>query len=71
MGLKDAKFTTDDVDVAGDLVVETGRYEMTFQPKGAKEMKDKGKYVVVWKRQSDGSLKIYRDVGNSDLPPAQ
>jgi ketosteroid isomerase-like protein len=72
MGLKDAKFTTDDVDVAGDLVVETGRYEMTFQPKGAtKEMKDKGKYVVVWKRQPDGSLKIYRDIGNSDLPPTQ
>ena len=67
--LKDFSLRTQDVDVSGDLVVETGTYEMTLQPKGGREMKDKGKYVVVWKRQPDGSLKIFRDVGNSDLPP--
>jgi uncharacterized protein (TIGR02246 family) len=67
--LKDFSLKTQDVDVGGDLVVETGTYEMTVQPKTGKEMKDKGKYVVVWKRQHDGSLKIFRDVGNSDLPP--
>jgi uncharacterized protein (TIGR02246 family) len=66
--LKDFSLRTDDVDVGGDLIVETGRYEMTLQPKTGKEIKDKGKYVVVWKRQPDGSLKIFRDVGNSDLP---
>ena len=66
--LKDFSLKTEDVDVGGDLIVETGVYEMTLQPTTGKEMKDKGKYVVVWKRQPDGSLKIFRDVGNSDLP---
>lgn len=69
--LKEFSLKTDDVEVGGDLVVETGKYEMTVAPKGAKEMKDRGKYIVVWKRQPDGSLKIFRDIGNSDLPATQ
>jgi ketosteroid isomerase-like protein len=42
---------------------------MTVQPRGGREIKDKGKFVVVWKRQADGSWKIVRDVYNSDVPP--
>jgi uncharacterized protein (TIGR02246 family) len=71
MTVKDFNLKTDDVALGGDLAVETGSYEMTVQPKGGKEMKDKGKYVVVWKRQADGSWKIVRDVFNSDVPPAK
>ena len=59
---------TDDVAVGGDLAVETGNYEMTLQPRGGREVKDKGKYITVWKRQADGSWKIIRDMVNSDLP---
>ena len=69
MPIKDMDLKTDDVTVGGDLAVETGTYEMTMQPSGGKEMKDKGKYVVVWKRQPDGSWKIVRDIFNSDNPP--
>ena len=37
---------------------------------GAKEqpVKDKGKYLTVWKHQPDGTWKIVRDINNSDLP---
>jgi uncharacterized protein (TIGR02246 family) len=66
---KEFTLKVDDVAVGGDLAVETGTYEMTVQPRGGKEMKDKGKYVVVWKRQADGSWKIVRDIFNSDSPP--
>jgi ketosteroid isomerase-like protein len=66
--VKEFDLKTDDVAVGGDLAVETGAYEMTLQPKGAKEVKDKGKYITVWKRQPDGSWKIVRDRVNSDLP---
>jgi uncharacterized protein (TIGR02246 family) len=66
--VKDFSLKTDDVAVAADLAVETGAYEMTLQPQGAKEVKDKGKYITVWKRQADGSWKIIRDMVSSDLP---
>jgi uncharacterized protein (TIGR02246 family) len=69
MTVKDFTLKTDDVMAAGDLAVESGSYEMTIQPRGGREMKDKGKFVVVWKRQADGSWKIVRDVYNSDVPP--
>jgi uncharacterized protein (TIGR02246 family) len=63
--IKDAKFTTQDVEVSGDLAVETGTYAMTVIPKGGPAMPDEGKYITVWKRQADGSWKIYRDISNS------
>jgi len=66
--IKDMSFHTDDVMVDGDLAVETGEYKMTLVPKGGKEMKDEGKYITVWKKQSDGSWKIVRDISNSSLP---
>jgi uncharacterized protein (TIGR02246 family) len=65
----DVKFNTANVDVGGDYAIETGTYEMTVTPKGAKPMPDKGKYVTVWKKQADGSWKVYRDIANSDIPP--
>ncbi len=68
MSLKEGAATTQDVMVGGDLAVETGTFEWTLQPKTGKEIKDKGKYLTVWKRQPDGSWKIVRDINNSDLP---
>lgn len=68
LAVKDAKLNTENVMVGGDLAVETGTYEWTLLPKGGKEIKDKGKYMTVWKRNSDGAWKIVRDINNSDLP---
>ncbi|HET7552942.1 MAG TPA: DUF4440 domain-containing protein [Gemmatimonadaceae bacterium] len=68
--IKELNLPTDDVLSSGDLAVQTGTYTLTAQPKsaGAQEMKDKGKYVVVWQKQADGSWKAVRDIFNSDLP---
>lgn len=68
--VSNAKVTTEDVLVAGDYAIETGRLEMTMTPKQGKAINDKGKYVTVWQRQPDGSWKIIRDIFNSDLPAA-
>ena len=65
--VKDAKFTTQEVEVSGDLAIETGTFSMTITPKGGQAMEEKGKYLTVWKRQADGSWKIHRDISNSDL----
>ena len=67
--VSDMKASTASVDVAGDYAIETGSYELTFTPKGGKPMHDKGNYLMVWKNQSDGSWKIYRDINYSDGPP--
>lgn len=63
------KLTTQDVIVAGDYAIETGALEMGMQPpKGGKAMSTMNKYLVVWKKQADGSYKILRDIANSDQP---
>ena len=62
------KLATDDVITGGDLAIETGTYDQTLQPKSGKAIHDVGKYVVVWKKQSDGSWRIVREIYNTDLP---
>jgi uncharacterized protein (TIGR02246 family) len=55
--------------LSGDYAIENGVYDMTFQPKGAaKPIHDVGKYLTVWKRQTDGTWKMIRDINNTDLP---
>ena len=68
VSFKDGATKTEDVMLAGDLAAETGTFWWTLQPKAGAEIKDKGKYLTVWKRQPDGSWKIVRDINNSDLP---
>lgn len=66
MGIKDMKIKTVDLTGNADLLVETGTYELYGE---GNKLLDKGKYVVVWK-QENGTWKIYRDIGNSNLPAA-
>ena len=68
MKVSGLKLKSSDVQASGDFVVETGSYEQTVQPKTGKAFHDVGKYVVVWKKQPDGSLKIFREIYNTDLP---
>ena len=68
MGYKDIEFTTVDVVSLGDYATEWGRYSFKAQPKGQKPMEDKGKYITMWKRTSQG-WKIHWDIFNSSLPP--
>ena len=57
-------------EVSGDLGYTTGPYEITETDANGKPMTDKGKYLVVWKRQADGGWKCVADMFNTDLPPA-
>lgn len=49
---------------SGDVAYTTGTYQMSMG--GAN---DKGKYVTVWRKQTDGSWKATEDIFNSDMPP--
>ncbi|HEX6715719.1 MAG TPA: DUF4440 domain-containing protein [Pyrinomonadaceae bacterium] len=55
---------------SGDLGYVTGTYEFAERDAGGQPMTDKGKYLEVWKKQSDGSWKCVIDMFSSDLPTA-
>jgi len=66
-GVQALELETVDVIEAGDLAVEIGRVSVTMQPPGASAaITEKGKSVVVWRRQEEGALKIVADILNSD-----
>ena len=39
---------------------------MKLQPPGGEAVSDSGKYVVVWKHESDGSWKLAVDIWNTN-----
>jgi ketosteroid isomerase-like protein len=57
------EITTKDVFAMGDLAYETGSYSFTIVPEGKEARVVKGRYVEVWRKQMDGSWKMYRDIG--------
>jgi ketosteroid isomerase-like protein len=52
---------------SGELGYTSGSYEMTFRRPRGKLFFDKGKYLMVWKKQPDGGWKVLFDMSNSDL----
>ena len=56
--------------VAGDWGFARGTYTGTLTSKsGSKTINVDGKYLTIFKRQADGSWKIFRDCYNSNVPP--
>jgi uncharacterized protein (TIGR02246 family) len=63
------KATRVEVASSGDIAYVSGTYQMTMNDASGKPANDRGKYVVVWKKQGDGTWKCVADIWNSDLPP--
>jgi ketosteroid isomerase-like protein len=64
--MKNMTLEITDVESDGTYVIETGRATADIQPAGQEAAKPESyKYVVVWKKQKDGSWKIIRDIYNS------
>ena len=53
---------------SGDLAYVTGSYEVGMKDASGKPINDHGKYVAVFKKQTDGKWKCVLDTWNSDLP---
>ena len=63
----EAVVQTDQVILDGPTAVEYGHYRFTYPPKDGQPQADSGHYVVVWRKQTDGSWRILLDTG---LPPS-
>ncbi len=71
-GMIDAGFeritlATTTIDSDGDVAYGRGRYTLRMTPPGQGTVEDTGKYVVVYRRQSDGAWRAVADIFNSDL----
>lgn len=67
----DMTVNTQEVKVAGDWAYARGLYTAIFTPKdGGDPIPIDGKYLSIFQQQPDGSWKLYRDVYNSNVPPA-
>ena len=67
-----AKWQPEKVEAArsGDIGYARGTYVLTVTGPSGAPVTDKGKYLVIWKKQADGSWKVAVEAFNSDLPPA-
>ncbi len=61
------KPTTVQLAKSGDMGWVSGTYELTMNDASGKPINDRGKYLEVWEKQSDGNWKCRADMWNSDL----
>lgn len=66
-GYVSLSFSPSSVNVAqaGDMAYEIGMYEFTVKDKKGTPTTEKGKFVVVWKKQADGDWKVEADIFNA------
>lgn len=54
----------------GDLITEIGTYKINITMPGMDQpIDDHGKYLTIWEKQPDGSLKVKIETWNSDVNP--
>jgi uncharacterized protein (TIGR02246 family) len=73
-GMKIKSFSSDPTNVwaVANQVVEIGVYKIAIDMPGAPEtIEDVGKYMTVYVREPDGSLKIKAETWNTDMNPME
>ncbi|HEU5247960.1 MAG TPA: DUF4440 domain-containing protein [Candidatus Udaeobacter sp.] len=55
---------------SGEMAWVSGAYELKMNDTTGKSTNDRGKYLEVWEKQSDGNWKCVADMWNSDLVPS-
>jgi uncharacterized protein (TIGR02246 family) len=71
---KEFVLESSEVEIAGDWAFDRGTYRWKGVPRagaGGDPAEDHGKYLVILRRQPDGTWKVARDMDNSDRPAFQ
>ena len=71
-GVKYTSFTPTTLKVManGSLITEIVTYKISMtMPSMDKPIDDHGKYLTIWEKQKDGSLKVKVEIWNSDVDP--
>lgn len=56
--------------VNGNMITEIGTYKISMSMPGMENpMQDHGKYLTIWEKQKDGSLKVKIETWNTDVDP--
>ena len=64
------EFITLKVSSCDNLVTEIGTYKLTLTIPGKPDpINDQGKYLTIWEKQPDGSLKVKIETWNTDVNP--
>jgi len=64
-----ATVTADETQLMGDWAFDRGTYSVTMTPTaGGDSMTVEGRYVVILRRQADGSWKLVRGIDNTPMP---
>lgn len=66
MGLTKILLNSTHVEVSGDLAHARGQSAFTFTS-GGEVRQDKGKYLLTYRRQQDGSWRVVAEMYNSDI----
>ena len=67
--IAEMKLITHEAIGTADLATVRGSYMLLFAPPGQPVVSDTGKFVELWRKQSDGRWLIAWDIFNSDKPP--
>jgi len=59
-----------EVGKSGEMAWVSGTYQLTMNDASGKPLKDRGKYLEVWEKQTDGNWKCAADMWNSNLAPS-
>lgn len=70
MKVKSFEATTLKVDPCDNTIVEIGKFKISISIPGMPNlMEESGKYLTIWEKQPDGSLRIKLETWNSDTNP--
>jgi ketosteroid isomerase-like protein len=55
---------------SGELGYTSGKYKVSFMDASGRTIFEKGKYLMIWKKQKNGDWKVLFDMNNSDSRPS-